>query len=804
MKTLPPSIWRSLLLPVVFGILLCHLPSAIAGELTAPEALKLLQQAAAAKASGDQRAAARIWIELLPWVRRNAPTGSAMLPQSLLQAGEVQASQGQFLQAEQTYQEALHLARELIEPRPRLVAIILNNLADLYVDLERFAEARLLMQESLTMKIAALGKDDLEVGVGYNNLGDLLREIGEIDLAEKNFATSIAVLKPLISQHPLAFAAALNNISGLQQRRGDFAQASHSLEQAQLLKLKALPTHHPDLALGWNNLGMLALGQGKFSAARDYLNRADALIRKVHGDNHYQSAIQMANLARLDWELGRQHLAIQKLKKAQRIFDAQLGLGHPDSLHNLSELLLAQHRSGSRSGLLGPLETLLRNRFALFTDQAWRLKPRERLLLLRRRDQSWYLADALATKDPLAAELALSLRLNTQGLLQEIQREQRLDASVPQASSSRRWIEPADVAAALPAGSVLIEFRRFLDPAHIPLRQSDPLPWRYQAYILNERGRLSVVALGSQAMLEPIIRQAYIASSEKLSDASGRWSDVSSVLLEPLRAAAGGATQWFIVPDAGLHQVPYQALEPERQIHLLSTGRDLLRLKQNTNQPVAGAPLVAGNPAIGIPLPATDKEVRGVAHLLGVKALEGTSFNSDLLKQLKHPLILHLATHGFWDTAKRGTSTRQTDPSPYQDPMLRSGIVVSPTTRTSDRFSAADFLPLDLARTELVTLSGCSTGLGDLHDSEGIYGLQRGVQVAGAKAMLSSLWPVDDEATSDWMVRYYGYLSKGLGRAEALSAVQADFRNHPKSLWRHLYYWAAWQLVGDWRPIPGL
>jgi Flp pilus assembly protein TadD len=56
--------------------------------------------------------------------------------------GEVQASQGKFLQAEQTYQEALHLARELREPRPRLVAIILNNLADLYVDLERFAEAR--------------------------------------------------------------------------------------------------------------------------------------------------------------------------------------------------------------------------------------------------------------------------------------------------------------------------------------------------------------------------------------------------------------------------------------------------------------------------------------------------------------------------------------------------------------------------------------------------------------------------------------------------------------------------------------
>ena len=89
--------------------------------------------------------------------------------------------------------------------------------------------------------------------------------------------------------------------------------------------------------------------------------------------------------------------------------------------------------------------------------------------------------------------------------------------------------------------------------------------------------------------------------------------------------------------------------------------------------------------------------------------------------------------------------------------MLRSGFLVSAAESGSQaeaRFSAADFLTLKLNKTELVTLSACSTGLGDLHDSEGIYGLQRGVQVAGARSVLTSLWAVDDEATADWMLRY--------------------------------------------------
>ena len=76
--------------------------------------------------------------------------------------------------------------------------------------------------------------------------------------------------------------------------------------------------------------------------------------------------------------------------------------------------------------------------------------------------------------------------------------------------------------------------------------------------------------------------------------------------------------------------------------------------------------------------------------------------------------------------------------------------------------------------------------------------------MAGARSVLTSLWPVDDEATADWMLRYYGYLAGGRSRADSLVAVQNDFRQHNNFSWRHPYYWAGWQLVGEWRPIEGL
>lgn len=784
-----------------------------ADDLTSNQATQLLQKAADAASAGDPVGAEKIWQQLLPWVRKQATPGSTILPGSLLQLAKTQQSLGQFAQADASYAEALLLSRALQPPRPKLVAALLNDQADLNSELGRLAEAKKLLEESIAIKLTYLGETHQEVGIGYSNLGDLLREMGDQDGSENYLQKSLAVLMPAVNEHPLPVAAALNNLSQLQQERGQWQQAEHSLIRAQKLRSTVLPAPHPDLILGLNNLGMLALNRNNFSSAKAYLNKAYEQAVDLRNGQNSSIATQEANLARLSSETGQLGSALMGFQKAQLLFNKQFGATHPDSLNNLADLLLLQHQIKRSNSITKQLKELLKNRFNLLTNQAWQLKPKERLLLLSKRDYSWYLADALAGFYPEASHLALSLRLSSQGLLQELQREQKQLLDTDSVSElfdkqgSNRWINSSQVASALPAKGILIELRRYLDPALIPRDPKVALPWRYRAYVLRSNGDLKIVEYGASENLDKLIRSAYVATNEELTDAPKLWNAVSKSLIDPLRSLSPDADEWFIVPDAGLHQVPYQSLAPDRNIRLLTAGRDLIRLnKPNTSANVTKS-VVAGNPQIINNLPATSTELHGVANLLDVKPAVGLGFTSNELRKVSSPRILHLATHGFLDSPNQ-INARGYNSTTTNDPMLRSGILLSSSENIEngkpDRFSAADFLGLKLNGTELVTLSACSTGLGDLHDSEGIYGLQRGVQVAGARSVLTSLWPVDDAATSDWMLRYYKHLKLGSSRGDALKAVQNEFRSHPKQVWQQPYYWAGWQLVGDWKPIQGI
>ena len=111
---------------------------------------------------------------------------------------------------------------------------------------------------------------------------------------------------------------------------------------------------------------------------------------------------------------------------------------------------------------------------------------------------------------------------------------------------------------------------------------------------------------------------------------------------------------------------------------------------------------------------------------------------------------------------------------------------------------------MDLDGTELVVISACQSGLGDIKRGEGVYGLKRAITVAGSKSSLLSLWNVDDAATAAFMESFYKRLKSGEGKGRALAETQEEFRNHPIPLWREPYVWAAFQLSGDWTAIDDL
>ncbi|NEP24886.1 MAG: CHAT domain-containing protein [Moorea sp. SIO3I6] len=104
--------------------------------------------------------------------------------------------------------------------------------------------------------------------------------------------------------------------------------------------------------------------------------------------------------------------------------------------------------------------------------------------------------------------------------------------------------------------------------------------------------------------------------------------------------------------------------------------------------------------------------------------------------------------------------------------------------------------------TQLVVLSACDTGIGDISAGEGIYGLRRAFVIAGSESQLISLWKVEDTATKDLMVAYYQGLKAGKGRREALSQIQRDWlegKNGKK--YQHPYYWASFIFSGDSTPM---
>jgi CHAT domain-containing protein len=146
-----------------------------------------------------------------------------------------------------------------------------------------------------------------------------------------------------------------------------------------------------------------------------------------------------------------------------------------------------------------------------------------------------------------------------------------------------------------------------------------------------------------------------------------------------------------------------------------------------------------------------------------------------------------VATHGFFlsdqqvaSAALRPVSfSAETPPLPLgENPLLRSGLALAgANARRSGEsddgiLTAAEAAQLDLRGTQLVVLSACETGLGQVQQGEGVYGLRRALVLAGAQAQLVSLWKVADGQTQALMVDYYQHLLKGEGRSAALREAQ--------------------------------
>jgi CHAT domain-containing protein len=330
--------------------------------------------------------------------------------------------------------------------------------------------------------------------------------------------------------------------------------------------------------------------------------------------------------------------------------------------------------------------------------------------------------------------------------------------------------------------------------------------------------------------------------------------DLYEHLITPLTSILGGTIppNLFVSPDGALNLLPFDAVpdadgqflaEKDATITYLSGGRELLAFTQT---PLSTTdPLIVADPDFWLGardpdpnpgnhrwrrLPGTMREAQVVDSALARggyddvelwlarKALEGP------LKSVRAPRLLHLATHAFFlEDPERQPADFLSDQifsSHYgdqlradtrltEDPLVRSGVGLAgakaheegwplPAEAEDGVLLASDVLGMNLHGTELVVLSCCDTGNGAIRCGEGVYGLRRVFQIAGARSLVMSLWKVPDAQTAALMGAFYEHLAvEGKGKAQSLREAQRSIRHAN----RHPFFWAAFICQGDPAPL---
>jgi CHAT domain-containing protein len=289
----------------------------------------------------------------------------------------------------------------------------------------------------------------------------------------------------------------------------------------------------------------------------------------------------------------------------------------------------------------------------------------------------------------------------------------------------------------------------------------------------------------------------------------------------PYEAAVKGKKNIYVSLDGVYNQINLNTLKKsgsdyllnQFDIVLLSNPRDLLldRNKEK-NDPGKKATLI-GFPDYGkgvmIQLPGTKVEVDGINKVLNssgyqVSELIQQDATETNVKSAKKVSILHIATHGYFlkDVEKTSWPIGVHADNAKDNVLLRSGLMFTGASEADKQKSGLDgdnngimtsyeAMNLDLTGTNLVVLSACETGLGEIKAGEGVYGLQRAFLVAGAEAIVMSLWKVDDAATQLLMNNFYTNMMKSGDKQKAFKQAQQQLMIK----YKEPYYWGAFVMM---------
>ncbi len=763
---------------------------------------------------------------------------------------------GRHQQAEPFHRRSLALAIEHYGGESEPVARGLFNLGLLYHHQGDLARAEELLREALELLTRLYGDEHPQVAGCMSTLAEVLQENHDPEDAEAFARRALKLQREVLGPDHPEVAGGLRTLASILVDRGSYSEAQPLLHEALAIRAHALGADHVDVAQVREDLADLHLRTGHVDLAEPELRGALTVCRRYLGEEHPRIARCLEALALCRHARGDDAEAESLLVSAARIFERarlRVGAGLARARFQASPYRRLAALRAARGEGLAAWNAVERAHARALADM---------LLAAGKRELS---DEALAREDSLRTLMAdLERRLNAlrsaglsgaaadaDSFFQETRRHLLLAesawATVHEADAGRD-----EVLAGQTSGLTLVQRSLCARTALVgwlqaTLAPGEPVCW---AYAIRDTGAVIWVRLGADASNEDslsltqaprLYRRALMTAGDcalpvrDLSPVAPLARRACELWLSPLLRHLEDVDRLIVVPSGPLLGCPLEALIDEGGAYLderytisyVPSATILVWLRQQKSRaqdPDVRRALLVGDPLLRdgrfTPLPATREEVAATSvffpectSLLGSEASEPRLSALAEGGALSRYDLLHFATHALVDDNRPERSCIVLAQAPDPDPLAAA--------LAGERIYDGLLSVAEIAREwrldcDLVTLSGCRTGLGREAHGEGHIGFVHAFLQAGARNLLVSLWRVEDRAAALLMKRFYenatgaGSLDDDRGgprsgppmtKASALREAKRWLRSHVAAdgsrPYAHPAYWSVFVLMGD-------
>jgi CHAT domain-containing protein len=761
---------------------------------------------------------------------------------NLNNVGKLHQALGKYNEAEKEFQDALTLGEKYYGEGMEK-AILLNNKAMLLQAVGRYNEALELMQKAVSTSMAASTKKEkakkktldnrrFQFNLGYihqlsgdypkaeatfleakkifenraqtkapeyagllNQLGILYTQMGQNDKVEPLLKKSREIYKGRFTEQNVFYAKVTDDLGNFYRMNSRYEEAEKQLNKALEIRESLLGTNHPDYVRTQENLAILYWKTNRYEQA--YMTYREVMDKTIEFINAYFPPMSEAEKTNF-WDV--------TAPRFQRFFNFSLEVGSQlkyvsqdfFDYHMATKALLLNSTNKVKEAILKSNDRALINDYLLWLDQ------KEQLARLY----------AYSKEQLKEQKIDLAAMERSTNAMEKSLSQRSADFS---AGYSTQKLSYKQVLALLGDTEALVDIVRVRGFGQDFTNDS-----RYVALILKKGLEMpQLVVLENGQHLETRYSKYYRnAIHNKLTDEHSYdqyWAKIENEIQ--------GKKIIYVSPDGAYNSLNLNTLKKPNadyvvnryDLVIIGNSKDLIGLKSKKASVPKKNAFMLGFPDYGTAevsaLPGTKVEIDGVAKILKTAGYQVSQFmqkdaSEKNIKSIKGPSLVHIATHGYFlqdADESAGSVFGVNAENASNNPLLRSGLIlagagktitgsggVDITSNDNGVLTAYEAMNLNLEGTSLVILSACETGLGDVKSGEGVYGLQRAFQVAGADALIMSLWKVDDAATQLLMTNFYTNWIKLGNKQKAFKQAQLQLMTK----YKEPYYWGAFVMMG--------